>query len=417
MEKDKKLYSINVNVNFDDYKRNIEVINNRKLWKRLLITAIIIIVLSFLLKENNSDISTLVTRDVIYIIIAYFVFKSFKKKAIKRDYNFSLANGNQLNYKIYFYEDFLEIKSDSMSNKIQYKDIVKFKDEDYSFSFFLDNAQVLIISKELCSAELITFICNNIINSATRSTTRFSEDSSKQLNPKVFLLLIFILTVATPWIGLSIWGIIVEYVNAPIQLSIKYGWTFIFVLPIPIISIILGHRYKKRGYKCKKNIIAGRIVSILLIINIIIAIFGLPAKQNYSKISNYSPIINVDLPSQGKMYFAKYTESPLSNHQSVFIIFTNDNEIKKFSQDISNNDNWITQENINSKIKILLTDVFIGDCNTYLSGNCKYSVYIENIKEYNTLPEETGTYHVYAMAYDYSKNFLDIEEYQYDYVD
>ena len=359
MEKDKKLYSINVNVNFDDYKRNIEVINNRKLWKRLLITA----------------------------IIAYFVFKSFKKKAIKRDYNFSLANGNQLNYKIYFYEDFLEIKSDSMSNKIQYKDIVKFKDEDYSFSFFLDNAQVLIISKELCSAELITFI------------------------------LIFILTVATPWIGLSIWGIIAEYVNAPIQLSIKYGWTFIFVLPIPIISIILGHRYKKRGYKCKKNIIAGRIVSILLIINIIIAIFGLPAKQNYSKISNYSPIINVDLPSQGKMYFAKYTESPLSNHQSVFIIFTNDNEIKKFSQDISNNDNWITQENINSKIKILLTDVFIGDCNTYLSGNCKYSVYIENIKEYNTLPEETGTYHVYAMAYDYSKNFLDIEEYQYDYVD
>ena len=47
---------------------------------------------------------------------------------------------------------------------------------------------------------------------------------------------------------------------------IKNTWVFWLWLPVPILSIILGFKYKRQGVKCKKNIVGGFIVGILLLI-------------------------------------------------------------------------------------------------------------------------------------------------------
>lgn len=47
---------------------------------------------------------------------------------------------------------------------------------------------------------------------------------------------------------------------------IRYFWIWWLFVPIPITSIILGFKYDVLGYKCKKNIIFGFIILILLLL-------------------------------------------------------------------------------------------------------------------------------------------------------
>lgn len=47
---------------------------------------------------------------------------------------------------------------------------------------------------------------------------------------------------------------------------IHYFWIWWFFIPVPIISIILGFKYYVLGYKCKKNIVLGFLVLILLLL-------------------------------------------------------------------------------------------------------------------------------------------------------
>jgi len=81
---------------------------------------------------------------------------------------------------------------------------------------------------------------------------------------------------------------------------IKNTWIFWCWLPVPILSIVLGFKYKKRGFKCTKNIIGGFIIGFLLLI------YGgfwlLPTyAKDYSEIYKYEDVIDAELPSNGEL--------------------------------------------------------------------------------------------------------------------
>ena len=46
---------------------------------------------------------------------------------------------------------------------------------------------------------------------------------------------------------------------------------------------------------------------------------------------------------------------------------------------------------------------------------CYYAVYIKEIERYNTLPEKSGTYHMYILSYVFETHQLRIKEYTYQY--
>ena len=45
---------------------------------------------------------------------------------------------------------------------------------------------------------------------------------------------------------------------------VEYTWIFFLFLPIPITSIVIGFLFRARGFRCKKNLIAGFIVAAFL---------------------------------------------------------------------------------------------------------------------------------------------------------
>lgn len=64
------------------------------------------------------------------------------------------------------------------------------------------------------------------------------------------LIILFILTIFSIY-GASL-TLDVVLGDKPAILSNDYIWVFWFWLPIPILSIILGFKYKSHGFKCTK---------------------------------------------------------------------------------------------------------------------------------------------------------------------
>ena len=212
------------------------------------------------------------------------------------------------------------------------------------------------------------------------------------------LTVLFILTLITFYIASS--------VALNLSINAEKMWTMWLWLPMPILSIILGLKYKKKGYKCQKNIVAGFIVGFLLLVfGAYTFIFPNEDYQDFLELEN---IINLDLPEQGI-----YTKTPwklgyfkdLTTHTTIF------EEYEKLEEEIMNSKTWLSNQELNSSLQIFISSFNSCDDETV----CYYSIYIEDIDKYNTLPEENGNYHIYAMIYKTSLHELVIEEYNYDY--
>lgn len=68
----------------------------------------------------------------------------------------------------------------------------------------------------------------------------------------IFMIILFVVTICSLWGAL--WSVsLVDEINPQHGLNFtKNMWAFWCWLPIPILSIILGFKYKKVGLKCTK---------------------------------------------------------------------------------------------------------------------------------------------------------------------
>lgn len=198
--------------------------------------------------------------------------------------------------------------------------------------------------------------------------------------------------------------------NVPLPLTFNYTYVAYYLLPIPMLSIILGIIYRIKGLKCTKNIIAGIIVTGIILLEGSVS-FLINDEIDYKNITTYRDVIGITLPSQGKYYKINWDESYLLNHKSNYIIFTNPKEEKTFFEELQNSKNWLTKKEISTNIENLLTPATCESVNQ----ECYYSIYIKELNTHNTLPVQNGVYHIYAMTYSRDKSYLDIEEYIYNY--
>ncbi len=403
---------------------------NKKFRKRFIIFSLLFILIAFSGIINNPSILSISSilysgvAAIIYTVVAYFINKSVKNSYITKLAKF-LEESNELNYTIDFYEDYLIFKNDRMTLKIKYSEINKATETDGIFFLFYGEINISIY-EEACSAELITFIRNHIVtmpniesNHSNIKKSRIKNPTnikkSRIKNPNQLLSILFIATIISFLLAPGLFSAVINYFNIPSVLQQKYSWVFLLMLPIPIISILVGTKYSNRGYDCKKNVIAGWIIVVLLFLYSFISLAP-PIKQEYSNIMKYKDIVNVDIPNSGKFYVTEYTQSYLLNHKSIYAIFTNEEEANKFEVNINNNSNWILKNNINYDLEKILPIELPIKCGLISKPksqtSCKYLTYIKETNEYNTVPSEQGQYQVYFMVYNSDTNFLDIEEYQ-----
>ena len=229
---------------------------------------------------------------------------------------------------------------------------------------------------------------------------------------KNIMTFLFILTIISFFGAIKTWDFAAESQNNAVGFSsVSTTWFFWLWLPIPILSIILGYKYKKKGIKCKKNIVAGYIIGFLLLLYGSFWFIMPSYEADYSEINKYKDIIGVKLPSSGKLEKIKwdYNSDPDKTDYQTIHVFYNKDGIKKLEKGIKSNENWILSTEIKSQLNVLIPEAFIKGENIY------FLIYNESLNEYNSLPKNSGNYKIYAMMYNTSLKLLEIDEFDYEY--
>ena len=155
------------------------------------------------------------------------------------------------------------------------------------------------------------------------------ENLEKYEKVKIGLIVLFVLTIISIWASMFLILLTPQKENVPLPLTFNYTYVAYYLLPIPVLSIILGIIYRIKGLKCTKNIIAGIIVTGIILLEGSVS-FLINDEIDYKNITTYRDVIGITLPSQGKYYKINWDESYLLNHKSNYIIFTNPKEEKAF---------------------------------------------------------------------------------------
>lgn len=315
----------------------------------ILITAFIVII-------SQSWIKTLIFFIVfeIYLLILYRIRLGSMAEKV---HNARLQRGEiEASSEIEFYEDYFIRKGKNVSITANYSEITRCIENDTNFYLEYPNQNMVInLQKNRCDLELINFI---------RATFKIEN----------------------------------------------HIWVFWCWLPIPVLSIILGFKYKNAGFKCTKNIVGGFIIGFLMLI------YGsfclMPTfEQDYNKIDAYKNYIDAPLPNNGELEiqnWGTYFDEDKTNY-TIINVYYDKEDVNDLVNGIENSNNWILSKEIKSELKILIPSQLKSDFDAY------YSIYNKTTNEYNTLLTIAGNYEIYAIKYDKSDKHLEIHKFDYNY--
>lgn len=405
---------VELTITYEEYKK-LRKTCNYQFWKTFLIASLIIILFFSiaLIPPDPLPIEEVVISDIFVIVVMFFLLKIRYVLFSKLDYKRFAKNKNQVEYKVYFYDKYIKLENEKMNLKISYEEIKKIKITNTDIYIIVNTKNIIPIPKHKINMNLIDYLYDRIPKTKIKKKIAIEEQQEnleKYEKVKIGLIVLFVLTIISIWASMLLILLTTQKENVPLPLTFNYTYVAYYLLPIPVLSIILGIIYRIKGLKCTKNIIAGIIVTGIILLEGSVS-FLINDEIDYKHITTYQDVIGITLPSQGKYYKINWDESYLLNHKSNYIIFTNPKEEKAFFEELQNSENWLTKKEISTNIENLLTPATCKSVNQ----ECYYSIYIKELNTHNTLPVQNGVYHIYAMTYSRDKSYLDIEEYIYNY--
>lgn len=411
-----------VKITYNTYKKIVKTFPI-KIFKRFTISSIIWLLISLVAMipdETDPDPCSwgdLIITDVI-IILSILVIVCVIDCIFKRVYykNFVKENKNSIEYDIQFYKDNFKIKNENMFQKINYSDVRRYKERDFMLYLLIGKYNIIPVSELELDSDLVNYIKYSIDNKEKNITTpevkkEINKNDKKRKGIETILLLLFIFSFFTPWIGLFGWGMLTIHNGATDLSAFNYTYGALIGLVIPLLSLILGIIYNQKGINCVKNIVIGIIMCGLILIMSSFSLLSKTFETDYSKISVYKDIINIELPKNAKYTNIKWDESYLKNNISSSVKFEDKNESDIFYDKVKNNDNWILYKNVST----ILNNFIPSSLVCHSDDRCYYSIYIDELNKYNTIPPETGDYHIKTLMYDPDISTLKIEDFEYTY--
>ena len=175
--------------------------------------------------------------------------------------------------------------------------------------------------------------------------------------------------------------------------------------------------YSKKSYL--KVILLSTIITVLFASIIITSVISLKRKYNViQEINEIEDLINYDLPNQGIFVTSNFEDwmiygNTLPVASMSYIIFTNDNKIQSFEENIRSSDIWT---NSFSETLLLLVPEEISDYTTigdyYMLCNTTLLTYNEL---YNEFPDNSDSNYYILLIYQEENNRLVIFEYSIQY--
>nr|MBQ8252389.1 YcxB family protein [Lachnospiraceae bacterium] len=337
------------------------------------------------------------------ILFAAFIklgLKSISKKSFLKSRK---GKDTKIVYQTEFYDDYFVRKGEGVTRKLSY-DAVQ-KAVETATHFYLESDGVLFIfQKEKCTPDTLAFIRKMFQN---KLINRIEKE--REITP-VFQVKAGILVALT---FLSLFGAMITLFlvskDTPNALFIKHIWVFWLWIPLPVLSLAFGIKY---GKKAMMNRVTGAVMAGVLFV------FGclcfLPNMEpEYETIFRYQAITFVPLPDEGELTeqtFDTYFSENITNMTKIDAYIEKE-EAKEFERAVKEDDMWISDEDLRK------TDLFIRLPITMMNWeNVWYLIYNETSGTYNCLPETDGQYRMCVMMYDASERHLEINEYDYAYV-
>lgn len=316
-------------------------------------------------------------------------------------------NGNRKNRElnVEFYEDYLISSWSDLSIKINYENIGRLVETDTNV--YLENGKnnlIIILLKKRLDKEIIEFLKRKVEKSEKIiSNTRKLENSTIISNR---LVVLFILTILSLFVAESIHDALNSSISSTLA-TYKDNWIYLLFMIIPLISIILGIKYKDKGYKCTKNIVGGLIIAFLLVTQAFPVRFS-PFARNYSKINDYKEILNIEVPKKGMLEiidFGNVDDSELDSYRRVNVYYDKNVNLE---DTLKSSKTWKLSTKISPELKELMPKNMTQEKSSYIS------IYNGTTKEYNNLPKEKGIHQIYVMKYFLDDKTLEIYQYNYN---
>lgn len=413
---EKCLFSCESVVDGYEYKKMAKYFPKRMYWVFVIRGTIFNVIISALIAlTTQSWIATLIFL-IAYEIYLLIYYKVRLEPMAEKVHNARLKRGEiEVNFETEFYEDYFIRKGEKSSVTIDYSEITRCVENDTNF--YLEYAKknmIIIIQKNRCDLELISFIRNKFSNLENNlGDTSSYKEIKKAKNTKLIntlMIILFIATLCCLW-G-AMWSVsLINEINPQHGFNFtKNTWVFWCWLPIPISSIILGFIYNGKGLKCTKNIVAGFIIGFLLLVYGAFSLFP-TFSEDYSKINDYKQYIDASIPSNGELEIQNW-ETYFDDDKTEYAIinaYYDKEDVSILENSIEESNNWILSTKLKSELKILLPTQFRS------SGNVYYSIYNKTTNEYNTIPNESREYEIYSMYYDKSLKQLSIHKYKYNF--
>ncbi len=378
---------------------------NKPYTTRFIITVIITIIFFGSMDYTKE---TIVGAGIVFGIFIAITF-SLIKAVVVNYRNFKIAKMRFLNSEFEYnvYQDYFTVtisKNGDFTAKYKYRfeKVDKLRDMG-SFLLLLVDGRMFVLRKESLKANSMFFLMKNY------SQEKAAVTEKRYMMYKSILMVLFVASLLSLFIVMIIMGML----SSESYMFFQNSWVFFIVLPIPVSSLIMGIIFKKRGYRCKKNIVAGIIFAFLL------CIYGstsfLTAEMydhSDTAIIKVEEALDIEIPEPKQIDTQNWSDSEQTNTRG-FIYYTSDvyfteSDVEGFEKEIEENPTWLKSvPNDLVGITSPLYDFYNGSY---------FIVYNVDTKQINELPEDSGKYRFYYIAYDDDGNCMKIDEYDIDYV-
>lgn len=339
-----------------------------------------------------------------FLVGVLFVFSVLFLQALKRMKKASINIVERIPKCVYIYKTFdehftLEITKNGetvQTQKVLYSSIEQVIDYKTHIELLV-NGQLFPIKKDVlnCDSAFLRYKSNNPLK------VKVQKSSDKH---RVISILLFIITLLTLYIGMGL----VALLDGDGLSSPKYMWVFYILTPIPIASIVYGYFLKRKGYKYLKNVIAGFIVlGLCCAFGSFSFIFKNMYSENDKLILQAEQVMDIDIPQYRSIATQDLrmgtSTDPNRKTQFVTKVRFNDVENIQLLKEIKADDRWLST---------MPNDVYYIASASYIPAKHDYVVtYNSDTDEYNTVPQDGGTYDCICIMYCSVLQELTIEEY------
>lgn len=371
--------------------KDMRRITNRNVivWFVLVILSCAMCIFSIVLSNNGASNDALmmpIAFAVLFVIMLIRLItygKSQSKKSLKRYPN--------LVYRYLFYSDHFVVKSTSDTSQstftVKYDEIKKTVQNGLFIYVMYDN-NVLPIESQSIS------VCPEVILNLLKlgETVNATKDPETKVKPRAairsLLIAMFVLSLLSIFIALFVVQISVQ--TSPIPdfgfTMIEHMWKFFLIIPLPLTSTVLGIVYRKKGYKCKKNVIAGVIMCVLLpVYGSFTFMFNDQIGHEFKYVRDIEYSVGIDLPDNG--YVSYKLDKSTQTVTSAMVKFDDKNEIlntvsadNRFKRDTNSiPSNFVKAYDLAATSNydfFLLYDKTCGEFNNAMSGNHLYHRFI-----------------------------------------